>query len=153
MPWGPRRGHSLKFLPPPPYIKDLLSFTLLIIQHDQLISLCDLNVCKFINKNRPVELPVSIETLVYAFFLLVYFITMPAREFLCCLQSIVAHRDHFVQRPSVCVSGSPTFLVVRRNYVSQATHAFLGMLPLCLYIWRVKSLPIVTKFVIFHKLF
>ena len=43
---------------------DLLSFTLLIIQHDQLISLCDLNVCKFKNKNIPVELPVSTETLV-----------------------------------------------------------------------------------------
>ena len=48
------------------YIKDLLSFTLLIIQHDQLISLFDLNVCKFINKNRPIELPVSTETLVHA---------------------------------------------------------------------------------------
>ena len=46
------------------YIKDLLSFTLLIIQHDQLISFCDLNVCKLINKNRPVELLVSTETLV-----------------------------------------------------------------------------------------
>ena len=32
---------------------------------------------------------------------------------------------------SVCLSGSHTFLVVRHSYVSQATHAFLGMLPLC----------------------
>ena len=47
------------------YIKDLLSFRLLIIQHDQLISFCDLNICKFINKNRLVELPVSTETLVH----------------------------------------------------------------------------------------
>ena len=34
--------------------------------------------------------------------------------------------------PSVCLSGSHTFLVVTYSYVSQATHAFLGMLPLCL---------------------
>ena len=32
----------------------------------------------------------------------------------------------------VCLSGSHTFLVVTHSYVSQATHAFLGMLPLCL---------------------
>ena len=48
---------------------------------------------------------------------------------------IAAHRDHFVRRlsvrPSVCLSGSHTFLVVMHSYVSQATHAFLGMLPLC----------------------
>ena len=31
----------------------------------------------------------------------------------------------------VCLSGSHTFLVVRHSYVSQATHAFLRMLPLC----------------------
>ena len=32
--------------------------------------------------------------------------------------------------PSVCMSGSHTFLVVTHSYVSQATRAFLGMLPL-----------------------
>ena len=31
----------------------------------------------------------------------------------------------------VCLSSSHTFLVVTQSYVSQATHAFLGMLPLC----------------------
>ena len=55
--------------------------------------------------------------------------------FLCHLRSIAAHRDHFVRRLSVrlCVylSGSHTFLVVTHSYVSQATHAFLGMQPLC----------------------
>ena len=30
----------------------------------------------------------------------------------------------------VCLSGSNTFLVVKHNHVLQATHAFLGMLPL-----------------------
>ena len=34
---------------------------------------------------------------------------------------------------SICLSGSHTFLVVRHSYVSQATNAFLGMLPLCSY--------------------
>ena len=43
----------------------MLISTPVIIQHDQLISLCDLNVCKFINKNRPVKLPVSTKTLFY----------------------------------------------------------------------------------------
>ena len=56
------------------------------------------------------------------------------KPFLCRLWSIVAHRDHFVRRLSVhlsvCLSGSHTFLVVTHSYVSQATHAFLGMLPL-----------------------
>ena len=33
---------------------------------------------------------------------------------------------------SVCLSGSHTSLVVTHSYVSQATHAFLGELPLCL---------------------
>ena len=55
--------------------------------------------------------------------------------FLCHLRSIAAHRDHFVRRlsvrPCVCLSGSHAFLVVTHSYVSQATHAFLGMLPLC----------------------
>ena len=57
--------------------------------------------------------------------------------FLCLLRSIAAHRDHFVRRLSVCacvcLSDSHTFLIVTHSYVSQATHAFLGMLPLCLY--------------------
>ena len=53
-------------------------------------------------------------------------------SFLCRLQSIVAHRDHFVRCLSVCLFGSHTFLVVTHSYVSQAIHAFLGMLPLCL---------------------
>ena len=60
---------------------------------------------------------------------------------LCLLRSIGAHRDHFVRHlsvslsvcPSVCPFGSHTFLVVTHSYVSQATLAFLGMLPLCLY--------------------
>ena len=50
---------------------------------------------------------------------------------LCPLRSRAAHRDHFVRQLSVCLSGSHTFLVVTYSYVSQATHAFLGMLPLC----------------------
>ena len=54
---------------------------------------------------------------------------------LCRLRSIAAHRDHFVRRlsvrPCVCLSSSHTFLVVTHSYVSQATHAFLGMQPLC----------------------
>ena len=50
---------------------------------------------------------------------------------LCRLRSIAAHRDHFVRHRSVCLSGSYAFLVVTHSYVSQATHAFLGMLPLC----------------------
>ena len=55
--------------------------------------------------------------------------------FLCRLRSIAAHRDHFVRHlsvcPSVCLSNSHTFLIVTHSYVSQATDAFLGMLPLC----------------------
>ena len=57
---------------------------------------------------------------------------------MCRLRSIAAHRDHFVRRlsacPSVRLSGSHTFLIVTHSYVSQATHAFLGMLPLCYYL-------------------
>ena len=56
---------------------------------------------------------------------------------LCRLRSIAAHKDHFVRRLSVrpsvyvsCLSGSHTFLVVTHSYISQATHAFHGMLPL-----------------------
>ena len=53
--------------------------------------------------------------------------------FSCRLRSIAAHWDHFVRRLSVplcvCLSGSHTFLVVTHTYVSQASHAFLGMLP------------------------
>ena len=56
-------------------------------------------------------------------------------SFLCRLRSIAARRDHFVchlsVRPSLLLSGSHAFLVVMHSYVSQATHAFLGMLPLC----------------------
>ena len=47
------------------------------------------------------------------------------------LRSIAAHRDHFVQHLPVCPSMSVTFLVVTHSYDSQATHAFLRMLPLC----------------------
>ena len=50
---------------------------------------------------------------------------------LCHLLSIAAHSDHFVRRLSVSRSASHTFLVVTHSYVSQATHAFLAMLPLC----------------------
>ena len=53
-------------------------------------------------------------------------------QFLCRLRSIAAHRDHFVRRLSVRLSVSHTFLVVTHSYVSQATYAFFGMLPLCL---------------------
>ena len=53
---------------------------------------------------------------------------------LCRLRSIATHRDHFVRRlsvrPSVCLSVRPS--VTPQSYVSQATHAFLGMLPLYL---------------------
>ena len=44
-------------------------------------------------------------------------------------RSAIQHR-----RLSVCLSGSHAFLVVTHtcSYVSQATHAFIGMLPLCL---------------------
>ena len=51
--------------------------------------------------------------------------------FLCRLRSIAAHRDNFVRRlpcPSVCVC---VCLVVTHSYVLHATHAILGMLPLC----------------------
>ena len=44
--------------------------------------------------------------------------------FLCRLRSKVAHRDHFIQRLSVCLSGY-------HSYVLQATRTFLRMLPLC----------------------
>ena len=52
---------------------------------------------------------------------------------LCRLGSIAEHRDHFVRRLCVCVclSCSPTFLALAHSYILQATHAFLGMLPLC----------------------
>ena len=46
-------------------------------------------------------------------------------SFLCRLRSIAAHRDHFVRhrsvRPSFCLSGSHTFLVVMHCYISQTT--------------------------------
>ena len=47
--------------------------------------------------------------------------------FLCRLRSIATLRDHFVRRPSVCLSVRLSHF---HSYVSQATHAFLGMLPL-----------------------
>ena len=52
--------------------------------------------------------------------------------FLCRLRSIATHRDHFVRRLSVCLSVrlSVRLSVTPQSYVSQATHAFLGMLPL-----------------------
>ena len=54
-------------------------------------------------------------------------------RFLCRLRSIATHTDHFVRRLSVCPS---VRLSVRlshsQSYVLQATHAFLGMLPLFL---------------------
>ena len=51
--------------------------------------------------------------------------------FLCRLRSIATHRDHFVRRLSVrlCVRLSVR-LSHSHSYVSQATHAFLKMLPL-----------------------
>ena len=59
---------------------------------------------------------------------------------LCRLRSIAAHRAHFVRRlsacPSVCLSGSHTLLLVTHSYVSQATHAFLGMLSLFCERWN-----------------
>ena len=57
--------------------------------------------------------------------------TGKAIQFLCRLRIIAAHRDHFVQRLSVCLSVH-NFVVVTHSYASQATHAFLPMLPLCL---------------------
>ena len=68
-------------------------------------------------------------------------ITLYYEQFLCRLRSIVAKMDHFVRRMSVrpsvcpcvctcgCLSGSNTSLVVTHSYVSEATHAFLIMLP------------------------
>ena len=57
--------------------------------------------------------------------------------FFCHLRSIVVHRDQSHCPVSFCpfvyVSGSHFTLVVRHSYVPQATHAFLGMLLLCLY--------------------
>ena len=50
-----------------------------------------------------------------------------------CNENTVYYWDHFVWRlsvrPSMRLPGSHTFLVVMQSYVSQATHAFLGMLP------------------------
>ena len=43
------------------------------------------------------------------------------------------YRDHFVWRLCIRLSGSNTFYVVTHSYVSQTTHPFLGMLPVCLY--------------------
>ena len=58
----------------------------------------------------------------------------PGRQFLlCCLRSIATHRDHFVRRLAVRLSVCPSvtlFCHTFQSYVSQATHAFLGMLSL-----------------------
>ena len=60
--------------------------------------------------------------------------------FLCRLQSIATHRDHFVCRLSVRLSVRPSH---SHSYVSQATHAFLRMLPLfflngrCFMVWQI----------------
>ena len=51
-------------------------------------------------------------------------------QFLCRLRSIATHRDHFVRRPSVCLSVCPSVCHIFQSYGSQATHAFLGMLPI-----------------------
>ena len=51
-------------------------------------------------------------------------------KFLCRLRSIATHRDHFVRRLSVRLS---VRLSYSQSYVSQGTHAFLGMLPLFLF--------------------
>ena len=55
--------------------------------------------------------------------------------FLCRLRNIATHRDHFVRRPSVCPSVT-LFCQIFQSYVSQATHAFLGMLPLFLFCYE-----------------
>ena len=41
-----------------------------------------------------------------------------------------AKRHIGITLSGICLSGSHSFLVVTHSYVSQATHAFLGMLPL-----------------------
>ena len=73
----------------------------------------------------------SLENSVKAGFIGMYPLQRSICGLLCRLRSIAAHRDRFVRRLSVRLSGSHTFLVVTHSYVSQATHAFLGMLPLC----------------------
>ena len=60
--------------------------------------------------------------------------TIQIRTFLCRLRSIATHRDHFVRRLSVCPSVT-LFCHTFQSYVSQVTHAFLGMLPLFSYGW------------------
>ena len=57
-------------------------------------------------------------------------------KFLCCMQSKVAHRDHFV-RLSACLSDSHTFLVVICSYVSQATGDIPQNAPLCFLLWAI----------------
>ena len=52
--------------------------------------------------------------------------------FLCRLRSIATHRDHFVRRLSVRLSICRSVCHTFQSYVSQATHAFLEMLPLFL---------------------
>ena len=49
--------------------------------------------------------------------------------------------------PCVCLSHSHTFLVFTHSYVSQGTHAFLGMLPLSCVTREKKCHLKITKFV------
>ena len=95
------------------------------------------------------------ETILYRSFLHIQFL------FLCRLRSIATHRDHFVGRlsvhlsvcPCVCLSGSHTFLVVMHSYVSQAIHAFLGMLPLCLILYRCMFCDSISWVLDIHELY
>ena len=48
-----------------------------------------------------------------------FYIACLSNNFLCCLRSIEAHRDHFGICLSVCLSSSHTFLVVKNSYVWQ----------------------------------
>ena len=57
------------------------------------------------------------------------FLSLSYLSFLCCLRSIAAHRDHFVQR--LCVKLSWKSHIQSCNYISQVTHAFLRILLLC----------------------
>ena len=96
------------------------------------------HLCKVISsvyfKKYVIEIMNVIKNLLLLLFIL-------PEVFLCHLRSIAAHRDHIVlclsHSPSVCLSGSHTFLVITLSYISQATHAFLGMLPFWLLIYLV----------------
>ena len=62
--------------------------------------------------------------------------------FLCRLQSITTHRDHFVRPSSVTLSRA----------VSEATHAFLGMLPLFCWSWSADLQTIIHGRIYLHLL-